>query len=316
MIRTAILTYHQAALFELGCAVELFSLERPEFDCWYQTDVVSLSNESMTYTGGIQIQASFVESLKVYDFLVIPSWPTDESKAVPKNIDEEITRFYNDGKRIVSFCSGAFLVAKLGILDGKEATTHWRYAESFKTQFPHVKYVEDVLYTYDGKIGCSAGSSSAIDLGLEVIRNDYGHEIANKVARRMVLSAHRKGGQSQYAETPLPPSNNQFSVALDWALSNLSAVISIDELAQKANMSRRTFDRKFRANLNITPKDWLTHQRLNRAKSLLEERDYSIERIAEECGFDNATTMRHHFRKEFGIPPNSFRQQFRTSHPS
>ena len=210
----------------------------------------------------------------------------------------------------VDFCSGVFLLAQLGLLNGKKATTHWRYADTFMERFPSTTYMQDVLYVYDGIIGCSAGSSAAIDLGLEVIRQDFGHHIANQVARRLVLSAHRKGGQSQFADNPVELEKGQFSQALNWATNHLAEPINITTLAQKANMTRRTFDRKFKANFNITPKTWLTHQRLNLAKSLLEKKDLDMEHIAQLAGFSNATTMRHHFRQELNLSPTRYKEMF------
>jgi AraC family transcriptional activator FtrA len=309
MHRVAVLTYDRVALFELGCAVELFGLPRPEFENWYECEVVTFSRGPLSSTAGIELSVKVVKDLNNYNLLVIPSWPTDTTE-IPERTAAAIRTFYSDNKRIISFCSGAFLLAKLGFLNEKKATTHWRYAQLFKATFPEIDYVEDVLYLYDGRIGCSAGSSAAIDLGLEVIRSDFGFQIANKVARRLVLSAHRKGGQTQFAETPVQEKPSQFVRALDWALQNLSNPIDICSFAEKANMSRRTFDRKFRANFNLTPKEWLTHQRLNLSKELLENYEYSIEKVAELSGFANATTMRHHFRRELGVSPSFHREQF------
>lgn len=309
MHRVAILTYNNAALFELGCAVELFGLARPEFEHWYKCQVISFSQGPFSFIAGLEINSKCIKSLKPFDLLVIPSWPTGDAE-IPDVMASAIKKFYRDGKRIISFCSGAFLLAELGLLNGGKATTHWRCADSFKEKFSDVEYVDDVLYLYNGRIGCSAGSSAAIDLGIEVIRRDFGYEIANTVARRLVLSAHRKGGQSQFAETPVANESSQFSQALDWALRHITKPIDIELFASKANMSRRTFDRKFRANLNLTPKEWLTHQRLNLAKELLEKHPYGIEKVAELSGFENATTMRHHFRKELGVSPSVHREQF------
>ena len=309
MHRVAILTYDNVALFELGCAVELFGLPRPEFEKWYACEVVSFRRGPLTSTAGIRLNSKLVTDLNKFNLLVIPSWPTD-SGVIPEPMATEITKFYNDNKRIISFCSGAFLLATLGFLNGKKATTHWRYAQLFKATFPEIEYVDDVLYLYDGRIGCSAGSSAAIDLGLEVIRRDFGFQVANKVARRLVLSAHRKGGQTQFAEAPVQEKPSRFAKALDWAMQHLNDPIDICSLAEKASMSRRTFDRKFRANLNLTPKEWLTHQRLNLSKELLENYDYSIEKVAELSGFANASTMRHHFRRELGVSPSFHREQF------
>jgi AraC family transcriptional activator FtrA len=309
MHKVAILTYDGVALFELGCAVELFGLPRPEFKDWYACTVVTFCRHPLKSTAGIRLTSEVVGDLDAFDLLVIPSWSTDGTK-IPEQTAIAIKKFYGDGKRIISFCSGAFLLAELGFLEGKRATTHWRYAETFQQRFPGVNYVEDVLYQYDGHIGCSAGSSAAIDLGLEVIRRDFGYRIANKVARRLVLSAHRKGGQTQYAETPVQQGKSPFAKALDWALQNLGSHIDINTFAEKANMSRRTFDRQFRANLNLTPKAWLTHQRLNFAKELLENQVYSIDSVAEMSGFVTAATMRHHFRQELGMSPSLHRERF------
>lgn len=311
--RVAILTYDGAAMFELGCAVELFALPRPEFASWYQTDVVTFSEGPLNVTGGLQLSAKRITSLSAYDMLVIPSWPTSGDN-LDKHLATQIVQFSQAGKRLLSFCSGAFLLAELGLLDGRRAVTHWRYADTFKQRFPSVGYHEDVLYLYDGKLGCSAGSAAAMDLGIEVIRQDFGYQVANQVARRLVMSAHRKGGQSQFVEAPLLAVPNQFAEALDWAIQHIGAPIHIDSLARRANMSRRTFDRKFRSALNLAPKEWLVQQRLNRARQLIEDTQHSIEQIAEFSGFDNATTLRHHFRKQMKVSPRQYRDQFGRSH--
>lgn len=309
----AILVYENVSLFELSCAVELFALPRPEFADWYHCDIVSLTGQIVTTTACLQLTARTVSSLDDYNTIIIPSWSTN-NQDIPALLASELHKCHTAGKRIISFCSGAFLLAQLGFLDGRKATTHWRYAELFKQRFPQIHYLDDVLYIYDGRLGCSAGSAAAIDLGIEVIRQDFGYAIANQVARRLVISAHRKGGQSQFVETPLLQTPNQFSQALDWALSHLASAINIDTLAQKANMSRRTFDRKFKSTFNLTPHAWLTLQRLELAKQLLETESYSVEKIAALAGFENAITLRHHFRKVLGVSPKQHREQFRDGH--
>ncbi|WP_344799220.1 helix-turn-helix domain-containing protein [Litoribacillus peritrichatus] len=309
MKRVAILTHKYIALFELGCAVELFALPRPEFECWYQTDVVTFDDEIQTTSGGLLLQPKRVHHLDDYDMVVIPNWSASDS-TVPAEIAESVRALYQRGGRVLSFCSGSFMLAEIGLLNDRQATTHWHYADRFKQKYPNVSYVDDVLYVYDGRLGCSAGSAAGIDLGIEVIRSDYGYEVANQVARRLVLAAHRHGGQSQFVETPVIKTPNQFSVTLDWALSHLDQDIDVNLLAQKANMSRRTFDRKFRASLNQTPKEWLTQQRLELAKRLLETTSDSVERVANSAGFENAMTLRHHFRKYLQLSPSQFRAQF------
>jgi AraC family transcriptional activator FtrA len=309
MDNIAILIYDRISLFELGCAVELFGLPRPEIPNWYRCEVVSFSQTPLNSTAGIRLSGKLIETLDNFDILVIPSWPT-EAMQVPETTAKAVRKFYHAEKRIISFCSGAFLLAELGFLDGRKATTHWQYAEIFKQRFPKVSYAEDILYTYDGHIGCSAGSSAAIDLGLEMIRRDFGYQVANRVARRLVLSAHRKGGQTQYAEAPVLSQESPFVTALDWALTHIGDPFDMFTIAQKAQMSRRTFDRKFRANFGLSPKEWLTFQRLSFARELLENQEYGIDKVAELSGFVTAATMRHHFRKQFGISPSQHRQRF------
>mgnify|MGYP000324001995 FL=1 len=311
MSNVALLTYDRAALFELGCATELFALPRDEFETWYQAEVVTFDAKPLTTLAGLGLVAKQITDLTAYQTLVVPSWPTQNTKPTTA-MAKAILEHYHTGGRILSFCSGAFLLAELGLLDGRQATTHWRYARQFEHKFPHVQYVENVLYLFDGRLGCSAGSSAALDLGLEVIRQDHGDAVANRVARRLVLSAHRSGGQSQYAETPVDRNQyGHFSNAISWASQNLAREIKVDELAKRANMSRRSFDRKFTANFKLSPKDWLTHQRLTQAKALLEQESYDMDTIAALTGFNNATTMRHHFRRVLGTTPTRHRRQFR-----
>ncbi|TNF24017.1 MAG: helix-turn-helix domain-containing protein, partial [Vibrionaceae bacterium] len=229
---------------------------------------------------------------------------------VPERLANEVRAFAQAGKRLLTFCSGAFLLAELGILDGRQATTHWRYAEQFKARFAKVDYVDDVLYVWQDPIGCSAGSAAALDLGLAVIRHDFGYKVANQVARRLVMSAHRAGGQSQFVEAPMLEVPNQFAGALDWAQQNLTAPLNVDQLAARANMSRRTFERKFRASFNLSPNEWLIQQKIERAKGLLEETTLPLERLAEQSGFESVVTLRHHFRRLLGVSPKQYQQQF------
>ncbi len=309
MHRVAVLANEQVALFELACAVELFGLPRPDFDSWYQCDVVTFSQGPVQATANVQLEVKSVSRLNSYATLIVPNWPTNAGE-VPQSVAKEILRFYKSGKRILSFCSGAFLLAELGLLTNRKATTHWRYADIFQQRFPDVSYVDDVLYAYDGQIGCSAGSASGIDLGLEIIREDFGYKAANQVARRLVLSAQRSGGQSQFVDSTAPQQSSQFAKSLDWAVKNLSKPIDIDSLARNANMTRRTFDRKFKSAIKLSPKIWLTQQRVNKAKELLEDQQLSVEKIAELSGFETATTMRHHFKRTVGISPTQYRSQF------
>ncbi|BFM05198.1 helix-turn-helix domain-containing protein [Halioxenophilus aromaticivorans] len=308
--RVGILASHNGALFELGSAVELFGLARPEFDNWYHCQVISLASSPLNYTAGVGIHAHTVSDFSGYDLIVVPHWSTAEKPHHNSPAHRHLKAAAAAGCQIISFCSGAFLLAECGLLDGKKATTHWRFSERFQQRFGQVQFAKDVLYVFDGQIGCSAGSAAGLDLGLEVIRQDHGYQIANQVARRLVISAQRQGGQSQFVETPMQKTPSKFSATLDWALANLDRDIDIDRLAEKANMSRRTFDRKFRASFQLSANQWLIMQRLNMAKQRLEESNLPLDRIAEQTGFNNAITLRHHFNKILGISPSGYRAQF------
>ncbi len=309
MTNVAILAVADGALFELGCAVELFGLHRPEFENWYRCQVVTFDDGALGYTSGISLNAKRISNLRQFDMLVVPSWNPVQAPQ-DKQMVNALLKFHQAGKRIISFCSGAFLLGYLGILDNREATTHWRYANRFKQLFPNTSYLDDVLYVYDGRIGCSAGSAAGLDLGIEVIREDFGYQLANQVARRLVLAAHRDGGQSQFVETPVLKSPAKFSQALDWGINNLPTIANVQSMADKARMSRRSFDRKFRAAFGMSANDWLIEQRLLLAKSLLEDSAESMDRVSEASGFGSTITMRYHFKRKFGISPQQFRRQF------
>ncbi|MEH0689059.1 helix-turn-helix domain-containing protein [Vibrio cholerae] len=311
-VRVAILAHQHVTLFELSCAVELFALPRPEFKEWYDTQVITLEDAPIQTTGNMTLVTESAISLEPFDTLIIPGWPTGDD-TIPPLIAKEVTRFVNAGKRVLSLCSGSFLLARLGLLAGRKATTHWMYESKFREQFPDVDYQSDVLYVLEGQIGCAAGSASALDLGLAIIREDFGYQIANQVAKRLVISSHRTGGQAQYVETPMLKVPSSFSNAVEWANEHLSQAISVDEWASHANMSRRTFDRKFRSSFNLSPKAWLIKQRIERAKGLLETEPLSIEQLAQQSGFDSAVTLRHHFRRLVGVSPQQYREKFKLS---
>ncbi len=305
----AIMAHPEVAVFELGCATELFALPRPEMADWYQSEVVSLTPGPFRLVGDMELDCKTVKNLRGFQTLVVPSWPVYKSD-IPDIVATSINEFAEAGGRILSFCSGAFLLGHLGLLDGQEATTHWRYQQQFQNQFPDSVYKPNVLYTLTNKLGCSAGSSAAIDLGLAVIREDFGSEIANNVARRLVLSGHRKGGQAQFIETPVPMRPNRLAEAMEWATQNLAKHLSVSAMAEIAAISRRSFDRQFRKQLGQSPQAWIIEQRLSLASQLLETTNNTIEEIADQTGFSTAGNLRHHFQKNLGLSPRQYRDNF------
>ena len=310
MKKVAILLFDGVSLFEAACAYELFALPRPEFTDWYQCQSVSFSTSPLRTSMGLQLvlpdHASIPDRC---DVLIVPSWSTHGGE-IPDSIRCFVMEQYHRGAQVISFCSGAFLLAALGLLDGKSATTHWRYAAAFKQQFPNVHYVNDVLYVYDGRVGCSAGSAAAIDLGLEIIRRDFGHAVANKVAKRMVIPMQRKGSQAQYADIMDVPASETLHLLMQKAIERLPKGVTVEDMAAWAPMSRRSFNRHFKQATQLTPNEWLTFQKLNRARALLEETQESVEQIAHQSGFPNAMAMRHHFRLQYKTTPMAYREQF------
>ncbi len=312
--RVAILTYPNLCTFEFSCAIELFALSRPDFKNWYQTDIVSLQSEPVKATGGFQVSSDYVfskdDGFKNYDMVVIAGWSGIDI-TVPEELINALKQFYQSGGILVSFCSGAFVLASTGLLNNKSATTHWRYEESFKEKFPNINFQENVLYTEEERIYTSAGSASALDLGLHIIRKDYGASISNEVAKRLVVSPQREGGQAQYAnQKTILDKPNHLNSSMQWAIDNLQKPITINQMAEHAHLSRRSFDRHFRTNLSISPKEWLTKQRIGLAREYLENSQISIDQIAEQSGFGSAMNLRHHFGQNLGVSPSHYRRQF------
>lgn len=309
MFHIAILVTDNVPVFELGCALEVFCLPRKRHPNWYKCDVISFDSDVVRSPSGVSINVERMTDILHYDGLIIPGWDT-QSKKIKLHVAEQVVAFHGLGKRLITYCSGAFLPAQLGLLNGQKATTHWRYAELFQQRFPEVEYVDNVLYTQQKNIACSAGSAAALDLSLEIVRQDYGHEMANSIARGLVIAPHRAGGQAQFVQTPVPQKHSRFSATLDWAVEKLSSALMVDDMADHANMSRRSFDRHFKAAMGVPPKEWLNLQRVRLAKGLLEQESYSMDELAVKVGFDNPVTLRFNFHKFVGISPSEYRQQF------
>ncbi|MGW1806560.1 GlxA family transcriptional regulator [Streptomyces sp. NPDC002078] len=217
------------------------------------------------------------------------------------------------GTRLASICTGVYVLAAAGYLDGRPATTHWADAERFQRMFPRVKVDADVLFIDDGDVLTSAGVAAGIDLCLHMVRRDFGTAVANEVARRTVVPPHRDGGQAQYIERPLPdPQLSTTTAARAWALGRLHEPIQLRDMAEQEAMSVRTFTRRFREEVGISPGQWLTQQRVERARQLLETTDLSIDQVAREAGFGTAQSMRQHLQQALGVTPTAYRRTFRT----
>jgi AraC family transcriptional regulator, transcriptional activator FtrA len=218
------------------------------------------------------------------------------------------------GAIVASVCTGAFTLAGAGLLDGRRATTHWAYADLLARTYPAVRVESDSLYVVDGGVATSAGSSAVIDLCLALLRDAHGAAVANRVARELVVPAHRRGGQTQYAQSPVTPAaDSPFSAVLDWAIEHLDRELSVADIAARAAQSPRTFARRFRETTGTTPAAWVRAQRVLAAERLLEESAATVEAIAHRTGFGSADTLRRHFVRARGVPPETYRRSFRLS---
>ena len=310
--QVAALLYDGLCTFEFGIAVELFGLPRPEFGKdWYRFSLCSIDRGTLHATGGLKVEArAGLEGLRKSGTIIIPGW-RDPDEVPPKALLDALRRAHRRRARLLSICSGVFVLAASGLLDGKRATTHWRYIERLRARYPRIQVEPNVLYIDEGNLLTSAGSAAGIDLCLHLIRRDYGAEKANQVARRLVMSPHRDGGQAQFAGSGEPrPSANGMARVLEWALGRLDKPLGIEVLARQANMSTRTLARRFLQETGSTPHRWVTHQRLLAAQRRLETTDDSIEVVAAAVGFDTAMALRHHFRRVFGTTPTAYRRRF------
>ena len=299
------------APFELGVTCELFGIDRtstggPSFDFTLCAPEPGDIRTSLGFTMNIQ---AGLEATQGADLVVIPAFPrdavlNDETIAMLREVHAR-------GSWLMSVCSGAFALAAAGLLDGRRCTTHWMYTQELADSYPGAEVDPAVLYVDQDRIITSAGSAAGIDAGLHLIRCELGAAMAASVARRMVVPPQRDGGQAQYIDRPiLPVQADSLAELLDWMAANLAIEQSVESLANKAHMSARTFARRFRAETGTTPASWLTSQRLQMARELLEKSNLSVESIAVKVGFGTAAVLRHHFTRTVGTTPHAYRRTF------
>jgi transcriptional regulator GlxA family with amidase domain len=272
-------------------------------------------------TGRLRTSAGFdidvahdLLALRRAQIVIVPSW-RDTTERPPAPLLEALQRAHRRGAQIVGLCLGAFVLADAGLLDGRAATTHWNFAEAFAARYPAVRLDPDVLYVDHGDVLTSAGTAASLDCCLYLLRQRCGAEVANRVARRLVVAPHREGGQAQFVEQPLPAAQrgDKLQALLAWVVKHLDEAHSVDSLADRAAMSRRTFTRRFRQATGTTLLQWLLNQRLARARRLLETTDRGVEWVALEAGFGSAVSLRQHFAASLGTSPTRYRAQFQAS---
>ena len=311
----AVLAYSGLGTFELGIVVEIFGLPRPEFGEWYNFKVCGLEAGPLQATGGLRIlPKEGIRGLSTAGTIILPGWRIDDQP--PQQLLNALVRAHTRGARLVSICSGVFVLAATGLLNGRRATTHWMYAAKLAEKYPEVRVEPDVLYVDEGNILTSAGSAAGIDLCLHIVRRDFGSRVANSVARRLVVYPHREGGQAQFIERAVENEENPwFSKLLEWAQRHIAEELPMERLAAQAGMSERTLVRRFREATGTSPADWIIGLRVARAKELLETTSRTIEEVVAGCGFGSAMTLRHHFRRRVKISPAAYRLRFRRARP-
>lgn len=304
--------YDQLCTFEFGIAAEVFALARPEFQFpWYRFAVVSAEGRQVRAAGGIVVEADArLDVLQEAETIVIPGW-RDRNERPPQRLLTAIAAASERGARCLSICSGVFVLAAAGLLDGKSATTHWRHIPDLKRLYPAIKVEEDVLYVDAGNLITSAGSAAGIDACLHLVRRDFGTRVANDVARRLVMQPHRDGGQAQYVPAPVQEYSGQaMSKTMQWARQRLADSIELADLARHAVTSERTFYRRFRESVGMTPMAWLQRERMSHAQELLESSSSTLESVARQCGYQSLETFRVAFKRVTGTSPAAYRSRF------
>ncbi|WP_407284826.1 GlxA family transcriptional regulator [Streptomyces sp. BP-8] len=305
-------------LYELSIPCTVFGKRQPDLaDPWYDLRLCGTADQPAVAGGstGLELRTSYgLDDLVGADTVIVPSVPdpcVEDGRPLPADLIDALRRAYDAGARMVSLCTGAFALAEAGLLDGRRATAHWMHTAQLAERYPKVQVDDSVLYVDDGDVLTSAGLTAGLDLCLHLVRRDLGAHVANQLARRMVVPAHRPGGQAQFIDLSVPVADDQgLGPVLEWARAHLDQPLSVEDLARRAAMSPRTFYRRLQAATGTTPLQWLLNQRLGRAQSLLEATDLPIDKIGELSGLGTANNLRHHFVKQVGVSPGEYRRAF------
>lgn len=307
------LAYDGLCTFEFGVAVEIFGLARPELGPdWYRFAVAAVDEGELRAVGGVRVMADGdISLISQAGTVIVPGWRGADTP-VPEALCAQLRQAHQRGCRIMSICSGVFVLAAAGLLDGGKATTHWRYLDALQQRYPRIDVVPDVLYVDEGAVLTSAGSAAGIDLCLHLVRRDFGQEAANSVARRLVVQPHRDGAQTQNLVRPVPVAreSKRLGLLFDYLHQQLAENHTVASLASRAGMSPRTFLRRFQDATGTTPARWLLNERLMRARVMLENTRLSLDNIATQVGFGSSSTLRYHFQQHFSVSPAAYRKSF------
>lgn len=306
------LAYDGLCTFEFGCTVELFALERPELEVqWYDFAVCAVEPGPIRAAGGITLSAPYdLELLARADTIVIPGW-RDADEAPPEALLAQLRAAHARGARLCSICSGAFVLAAAGLLNGQRATTHWRYTDRLAQRFPGIEVLPGDLYVDSGQVITSAGSAAGLDMLLHLVRRDYGARVGNLVAQRLVVSPHREGGQAQYLPRPMAhDERGRLTRLMDWVRTHPAERHTVASMAARAAMSARTLQRQFQDATGFGPVEWVTRERIAIVKDLLETTALPLAQLAQQAGFGSEESLRHHFRRVAATTPGAYRRRF------
>ncbi|MCX5194486.1 helix-turn-helix domain-containing protein [Streptomyces sp. NBC_00249] len=311
----AVAVVDQVTPFEFGTFCEVFGIDRSEQGLPVYDFAVCAAEEgplTLADTGLAVTPAHGLERLAQADLICVPADRRASVRDYPEPYLDALRRAVDRGARVLSVCSGAFVLGAAGLLDGRRCTTHWMHAATLARHFPRALVDPDVLYVDAGPVITGAGTASGIDACLHVVRQEQGAEVANAIARRMVVPPHRDGGQAQFIQRPLPRTAcDTVGEVIGWMARHLAEEITVEQLAERAHMSPRTFARRFQQETGTTPYQWVLRQRVLLAQELLESTDDTVDAVAGRSGFGNAAALRHHFLRTLGTTPNAFRRAFR-----
>ncbi|MGC9376250.1 helix-turn-helix domain-containing protein [Streptomyces sp. MH13] len=314
----AVLLFSGGPIFESSIPLSVFGIDRQDAGVpRYRLLVCAGEEGPLRTTGGLELTApQGLEAISRAGTVVVPAWRSITSPPPAEALDA-LRRAHEEGARIVGLCTGAFVLAAAGLLDGRPATTHWMYAPTLAKRYPSVHVDPRELFVDDGDVLTSAGTAAGIDLCLHIVRTDHGNEAAGALARRLVVPPRRSGGQERYLDRSLPEEIGADPLAevVAWALEHLHEQFDVETLAARAYMSRRTFDRRFRSLTGSAPLQWLITQRVLQAQRLLETSDYSVDEVAGRCGFRSPVALRGHFRRQLGSSPAAYRAAYRARRP-
>ncbi|MFI2613431.1 helix-turn-helix domain-containing protein [Streptomyces sp. NPDC018584] len=314
----SVLLFSGGPIFESSIPLSVFGIDRQDAGVpRYRLLVCAGEDGPLRTTGGLELTAPHgLEAIGRAGTVVVPAWRSITSPPPPEALDA-LRRAHEEGARIVGLCTGAFVLAAAGLLDGRPATTHWMYAPTLAKRYPSVHVDPRELFVDDGDVLTSAGTAAGIDLCLHIVRTDHGNEAAGALARRLVVPPRRAGGQERYLDRSLPEEIGADPLAevVAWALEHLHEQFDVETLAARAYMSRRTFDRRFRSLTGSAPLQWLITQRVLQAQRLLETSDYSVDEVAGRCGFRSPVALRGHFRRQLGSSPAAYRAAYRARRP-